>query len=106
MSPNCEGGSRPESIDSALTRRRRQEDDRPVLRHIPALTDAMVEPQGEGQLIGQELVVATDAVAVLVPDTAFSTPLKPTRIVEEQMVRSTTQICLRCLDHHCLQRDR
>ena len=86
-------GSRSASIDSAMMRRRRREGDGPdPLRRLRALGDAPMDPMMRGQLIGQEMVIATEAIAVPVSETAFSTPLRPTRIVKERLERSVPRL--------------
>ena len=89
MSPNT-GASRSASMDNALMRRRRQDEDRcQGPRRLPVLPDGPVELPGEGVLIGQEVVVGTVALAMPVSETVFSTP---TQIVEERLERSVPRM--------------
>ena len=86
MSPNVSGtGRRSSSMDTAMLRRRRHEimDDHPRAPRLPAVADGGRESHEEHQLIGQEVVRASQAVTLATPDRRFETPRRPVNVVEE-----------------------
>ena len=72
-------------MDTAMLRRRRSQGDAMKPQDLPALTDGSRGLERGGQIIGQEVVPASQALRKAETDARFLTPKRPPPAIEERM---------------------